>query len=58
MVYVLLQQLSVENKHGLGIITCAVFIVGEIAGSGVLALPAAVEGAGKQLFIAKNPTVC
>lgn len=36
-----------ERQGGLSIITCAVFIVGEIAGSGVLALPAAVEGAGK-----------
>ncbi|KAL4233035.1 hypothetical protein ACF0H5_007721 [Mactra antiquata] len=41
-----IEQLSEEKSHGLGIVTCAVFIVGEIAGSGVLALPAAVEGAG------------
>jgi hypothetical protein len=44
------QQMAEERQGGLGIITCAVFIVGEIAGSGVLALPAAVEGAGKSLF--------
>lgn len=41
--------MSVEKQGGLGILTCAVFIVGEIAGSGVLALPAAVEGAGINL---------
>jgi len=38
-----------ETPQGLGILTCAVFIVGEIAGSGVLALPSAVEGAGNGL---------
>ncbi|XP_060551535.1 uncharacterized protein LOC132713072 isoform X2 [Ruditapes philippinarum] len=42
----IIQQMAEERQGGLGIITCAVFIVGEIAGSGVLALPAAVEGAG------------
>ena len=41
------QLLQEERVKGLGIVTCAVFIVGEIAGSGVLALPAAVEGAGE-----------
>ncbi|XP_071113717.1 uncharacterized protein [Haliotis cracherodii] len=35
-----------DEPHGLTIWTAAVFIVGEIAGSGVLALPSAVEGAG------------
>lgn len=38
---------SVENSvHGLTIWTTAVFIVGEIAGGGVLALPKAVEDTG------------
>ncbi|XP_052811305.1 uncharacterized protein LOC128238973 isoform X1 [Mya arenaria] len=41
-----LESMDVEKIGGLGIVTCAVFIVGEIAGSGVLALPAAVEGSG------------
>lgn len=45
--YMSLQQMHQEKVKGLGILTCAVFIVGEIAGSGVLALPSAVEGAGK-----------
>ncbi|KAL3882288.1 hypothetical protein ACJMK2_028650 [Sinanodonta woodiana] len=35
-----------EKVHGLTIWTCAVFIVGEIAGSGVLALPKAVDNTG------------
>lgn len=41
------QPMEEEAPHGLGILTCAVFIVGEIAGSGVLALPSAVENAGE-----------
>ncbi len=32
--------------HGLGVITAAVFLAGEMAGSGVLALPAAMIGTG------------
>ncbi|XP_067675356.1 uncharacterized protein [Haliotis asinina] len=35
-----------KEVKGLTVVTAAVFIVGEIAGSGVLALPSAVEGAG------------
>ena len=35
-------------KHGgLGIITAAIFLAGEMAGSGVLALPAAMIGTGE-----------
>ena len=33
-------------EHGLGVITAAVFLAGEMAGSGVLALPAAMIGTG------------
>lgn len=33
-------------KHGLSVLTCALFIVGEMAGSGVLALPKAVVNSG------------
>ena len=34
-------------KHGgLGVITAAIFLAGEMAGSGVLALPAAMIGTG------------
>ena len=32
--------------HGLGVITAAIFLAGEMAGSGVLALPSAMEGTG------------
>uniref|UniRef100_A0A0A9ZCL0 Proton-coupled amino acid transporter 4 n=2 Tax=Lygus hesperus TaxID=30085 RepID=A0A0A9ZCL0_LYGHE len=34
------------REHGLGVITAAIFIVGEMAGSGVLALPKAVIDSG------------
>ena len=34
-------------KHGLGVITAAIFLAGEMAGSGVLALPFAMTGTGK-----------
>ena len=34
-------------KHGLGVVTAAVFLAGEMAGSGVLALPFAMVGTGK-----------
>ena len=51
------QGLRVENveksqrekevaEHGLGVITAAVFLAGEMAGSGVLALPYAMIGTG------------
>lgn len=36
-----------HNKAGLSIIGAAVFIIGEMAGSGILALPNAVAQAGK-----------
>ena len=32
--------------HGLGVITAAIFLAGEMAGSGVLALPGAMIGTG------------
>ena len=38
-------------KHGLGVITAAIFLAGEMAGSGVLALPAAMVGTGKALHL-------
>jgi len=33
-------------KHGLGVLTAAIFLAGEMAGSGVLALPYAILGTG------------
>ena len=36
--------------HGLGVITAAIFLAGEMAGSGVLALPNAMAGTGKTLL--------
>jgi len=38
--------LKVVKQGGLGIITAAIFLSGEMAGSGVLALPAAFQGTG------------
>ena len=40
-----------NSVHGLTIWTTAVFIVGEIAGGGVLALPKAVEDTGRYTLI-------
>jgi len=34
------------REHGLGIITATIFLAGEMAGTGVLALPAAMKGTG------------
>lgn len=45
-----LEKLEMDRaaaKHGLGVITAAVFLAGEMAGSGVLALPAAMIGTGE-----------
>ena len=45
-----LEKLEMEReaaKHGLGVITAAIFLAGEMAGSGVLALPFAMLGTGK-----------
>ena len=36
------------SLHGLGVITAAIFLAGEMAGSGVLALPGAMIGTGKR----------
>ena len=33
-------------EYGLGVITAAIFLAGEMAGSGVLALPSAMVGTG------------
>ena len=47
-----LEKLEMEReaaKHGLGVITAAIFLAGEMAGSGVLALPFAMVGTGKNL---------
>lgn len=44
-----LEKLEMEReaaKHGLGVITAAIFLAGEMAGSGVLALPFAMVGTG------------
>ena len=45
-----LEKLEMDReaaKHGLGVITAAIFLAGEMAGSGVLALPFAMVGTGK-----------
>ena len=45
-----LQKVAMEQeaaKHGLGVITAAIFLAGEMAGSGVLALPYAMIGTGE-----------
>jgi hypothetical protein len=41
-------------KHGLGVITAGLFLAGEMAGSGVLALPAAMVGTGKYTNFLKS----
>lgn len=38
------------KHHGLGLIGAAVFIIGEMAGSGILTLPSAVANASKFYF--------
>ena len=44
---------EVVKKRGLGIITAAIFLAGEMAGSGVLALPAAMVGTGQTKSLTK-----
>lgn len=44
--YIQETTLAPSSGHGLSLITAALFIVGETAGTGVLALPAAVAGTG------------
>jgi hypothetical protein len=39
------------KEHGLGIITAAIFLAGEMAGSGVLALPSAMVGTGTIILL-------
>ena len=36
------------KKGGLGVLTAAIFLAGEMAGSGVLALPNAMVGTGEE----------
>lgn len=43
------------KKKGLSVLTAAVFIVGEMAGTGILALPKAVANSGKNNFFS---TIC
>lgn len=38
-----------QHPHGLTVFTAVVFAVGEMAGSGVLALPAALSGTGTNI---------
>ena len=38
------EQLVPNEAKGLGIMTATIFLAGEMAGSGVLALPAALKG--------------
>lgn len=45
------QALLSSSKVGLSLFSAAVFIVGEMAGSGILALPAAVSNAGNYAFL-------
>ncbi|CAH1389605.1 unnamed protein product [Nezara viridula] len=42
---------GVDVKHGLGILTAAIFISGEMVGSGILALPKAIVDAGWYGFL-------
>ena len=42
---------SVARRGGLGVVTAAIFLAGEMAGSGVLALPAAMLGTGRSQTI-------
>ena len=44
-------MLQVVTHGGLGIITAGVFLAGEMAGSGVLALPFAMVGTGDYMNI-------
>ena len=41
-------------EYGLGVITAAIFLAGEMAGSGVLALPSAMVGTGRDYKIYFN----
>ena len=38
-------------KHGLTVVTAALFLAGEMAGSGVLALPNAMIGTGESAVV-------
>jgi amino acid permease len=46
-----LDKVSVDNKaKGLSVLSAIVFIIGELAGSGVLALPNALASSGNDVF--------
>lgn len=41
---------GLDAKNGLGILTAAIFISGEMVGSGILALPRAIIDAGNEFL--------
>ena len=45
------EKQSGPSSGGLGVMTAAIFLAGEMAGSGVLALPAAMLGTGRSQTI-------
>ena len=47
-------MVQVVTHGGLGIITAGVFLAGEMAGSGVLALPFAMVGTGDNSSVTNN----
>lgn len=47
-----------HHHHGLTVLTAAVFMVGEMAGSGVLALPDALESTGMSDLMGCQQRVC
>jgi hypothetical protein len=48
------QEKTPLSHHGINAATAAVFIAGEMAGSGVLALPRALVDAGKLPAVGRN----
>ncbi len=46
------------REHGLGIVTAAIFLAGEMAGTGVLALPAAMIGTGESACVSQPLEEC
>ena len=49
MIYTFLpyQQDGTNKKKGLGTVSAGLFIIGEVAGTGLLALPSAIDDTGK-----------
>ncbi len=43
-----IRESDISREHGLTVLSAAVFVAGEMAGSGVLALPKAVVDTGKK----------